>query len=530
MSEMDNDLTASLAAIDKAAQQDEEESFTSTLRENAVGMVAKAAPSIRWMFNLPKNIGVGTIDAVLESADFLDQVGAAAEQNVNAREQNRPPSSAPPIKPIQPQPLLDPEWRDALTNFRGFMAENAQNPGDVIAQKIAQFAVPFTGWSKLVGGVQGANALRTAAKVVGAESATVATAFDPEEGRMADLLQQGRQLEGRFGDVMRFIAPDGSAANAAIEYLASREGDTEAEGRFKNVIDNLGTTAAFAAVLKTGAAGLRKGREILDDPNRLVSSHWAGKFGRNEEGKIVFHGSGADFDQFDLAYMGTGEGAQAYGPGIYVADSRDVASSYKPKGYERPTANIDAPQSLAHDFFLRRYNETKGNEAAAKAYAEQMVKTSPVFRSPEDKTKALEYIRGLTQKSGKLYTVDVPDKKVAQMLDWDKPLSDEMVAKLQAAGAPTEALARGKMGTGEDFYKALAAAWMPGMPKDPPGTPRGWGYVQRGDEGNKAASDFLQQAGIPGIRYLDQRSRPKGEGTRNYVVFDPADLKIVKKE
>jgi hypothetical protein len=35
----------------------------------------------------------------------------------------------------------------------------------------------------------------------------------------------------------------------------------------------------------------------------------------------AFHGSPYDFDAFDISRMGTGEGAQAYGPGLYFAES-----------------------------------------------------------------------------------------------------------------------------------------------------------------------------------------------------------------
>jgi hypothetical protein len=34
---------------------------------------------------------------------------------------------------------------------------------------------------------------------------------------------------------------------------------------------------------------------------------------------------------------------------------------------------------------------------------------------------------------------------------------------------------------------------------------------------------------IKGIRYLDQRSREKGDGTYNYVIFDPSVIQIVSK-
>ena len=44
-----------------------------------------------------------------------------------------------------------------------------------------------------------------------------------------------------------------------------------------------------------------------------------------------------------------------------------------------------------------------------------------------------------------------------------------------------------------------------------------------------ATSNALRDAGIPGIKYLDQGSRAAGEGTRNYVVFDPAIIEILRK-
>ena len=42
-------------------------------------------------------------------------------------------------------------------------------------------------------------------------------------------------------------------------------------------------------------------------------------------------------------------------------------------------------------------------------------------------------------------------------------------------------------------------------------------------------SSALREAGIPGIRYLDQGSRTAGEGSRNYVVFDDKLIEILRK-
>lgn len=48
------------------------------------------------------------------------------------------------------------------------------------------------------------------------------------------------------------------------------------------------------------------------------------------EGIIVFHGSPYVFDRFDFSKIGTGEGAQAYGYGLYFAEAEGVARSYRP--------------------------------------------------------------------------------------------------------------------------------------------------------------------------------------------------------
>ena len=47
------------------------------------------------------------------------------------------------------------------------------------------------------------------------------------------------------------------------------------------------------------------------------------------QASVAFHGSGADFDEFRLEMIGTGEGAQAYGYGLYFTDSEDIAKYYK---------------------------------------------------------------------------------------------------------------------------------------------------------------------------------------------------------
>jgi hypothetical protein len=56
-----------------------------------------------------------------------------------------------------------------------------------------------------------------------------------------------------------------------------------------------------------------------------------------------------------------------------------------------------------------------------------------------------------------------------------------------------------------------------------------YSHLARGKEGDVGASKRLQDAGIPGISYLDQGSRAGGEGTKNHVVFDAATIDILRK-
>lgn len=264
--EVSPEVLTALAEGDAAAARDEEAVYAESL---GAGHPARAqAGAVRWLLNLPKNITVGAVDSFLNTVDFLDdanEAGAEAQQAKQTAVEAGPGTSAPASKvtPEAMKPLLPQPVREALTGFREHLAQGS-NTADEMTQVIGQFALPFAGWSKAIGGMKGATSLGTMARVATAESAAVAHTFAPEEARFADLIQMGRTLEGRFGDALRLATPDGSAANAFIEYLADDTGDSAMEGRFKNVIDNLGVSAALAGVFKVGAKGLKKGRKLAD--------------------------------------------------------------------------------------------------------------------------------------------------------------------------------------------------------------------------------------------------------------------------
>ena len=146
--------------------------------------------------------------------------------------------------------------------------------------------------------------------------------------------------------------------------------------------------------------------------------------------------------------------------------------------------------------------------------------------------KLTELIKLYQEKSkGNLYKVDLPDNQIAKMLDWDKPLSQQspevqtaMVDRLKAIPEDsfsdwTQAAYRDKAIdaftnpessdiTGGGLYKFLQAQLVGLNPNSAVGS-----------KGQDLASDYLRQAGIPGIRYLDGGSRGTGAGTSNFVVF-----------
>ncbi len=171
-------------------------------------------------------------------------------------------------------------------------------------------------------------------------------------------------------------------------------------------------------------------------------------------GKIVYHGSPHKFDKFDMSKIGTGEGAQAYGHGLYMAESPEVA----------------------------------------KEYARRL--------TPQERT-----LTGFKPGKSNLYKVDIPDEAVARFLDWDKPLSEqapEVQAALQRA-----AEIRAKQ-TGGAFW------------------PLDMGQAGR-DVVPTIGEGRLREAGIPGIRYLDEGSRAAGEGTSNFVLFNDRLARILER-
>ena len=234
----------------------------------------------------------------------------------------------------------------------------------------------------------------------------------------------------------------------------------------------------------------------------------AGSLGMN-----VWHGSPHKFDKFDASKIGTGEGAQAYGHGLYLAESKDVAGSYAVNLANRDMANQG--RLNAHANAQRLVNLT-GNPKYAADDLKFVLESQPDHPQKKLLTDTLQmlesgdYAKPL-KTTGSLYKVDLPDEQIAKMLNWDKPLSEQANVK-----AAVEAIRK-------DFA-------LPKM-QDAEGAGFAYQHLSNAVGGQNNAAALLRQAGIPGIRYLDGGSRGIGEGTSNFVVFPGNEdmLKILER-
>jgi hypothetical protein len=272
---------------------------------------------------------------------------------------------------------------------------------------------------------------------------------------------------------------------------------------YGRALDFAGAVTGGSAAIPTEANELRMGASGLRDKMAAIKA---------------YHGSPHSFDQFDLSKIGTGEGAQAFGHGLYFAENEGTAKAYR-DALSKPA--YGSPEHVASNVL----DATNGNPAEAIAEMERR-KAALAGTPGADPTAAarfdaaIDVLKSGKPLSGHMYEVNI-NADPSHLLDWDKPLSGDVAEA--AFSALTEngidkTLARYIVDnkTGSDVYSTLSR-----------GT-----YDTRlapSDVGAPVASKALQDAGVPGIKYLDAGSRSAGEGSRNYVVFDPKLIDIVRK-
>ena len=249
---------------------------------------------------------------------------------------------------------------------------------------------------------------------------------------------------------------------------------------------------ARQAAMATGRAGERYAERVVPqimERGGLGAEMLGAMSNRTISPLDVYHGSPHrlppternPLGEFDASKIGTGEGAQAYGHGIYTAESRPVAEGYAKNVKDmasigKMNAELSRLSKVMDADSQGGYRKFKSNigEDAAKLYDQLMTERNKVSTA-----------------TGNLYKVDLPDEMIPKMLDYDKHLSEQSF-EVQKILLPYQKEIGSSFGTGEQTLKAIAfERRMKGL-----------------DDSPAAVAEQLRQMGIPGIKYFDAQSRP----------------------
>ena len=273
----------------------------------------------------------------------------------------------------------------------------------------------------------------------------------------------------------------------------------------------------------------------------------------NQPGIIAFHGSGADFDRFRFDKIGTGEGAQAFGYGLYFTESEDIAKFYKKtlsddmtsdtrylfKGqeYERGSPEWKMLATIYNDGF-------SGANKLLKAFKSDLAKGEPYISA--DQVKRYEAIINqvskkseISKKQGRTYKVALAPKP-DELLDYDLPLGQQnKFIKERLLKVVNEMTVDDAINLGFDPFdfgnnnKAAINAAKKEMLKDDQSVVaflNNWA-VFRGEQ--STGEKLLNKHGIKGIKYkanqgVGARNVPE-TGANNYVIFDENLINILAK-
>ena len=278
---------------------------------------------------------------------------------------------------------------------------------------------------------------------------------------------------------------------------------------------------------------------VAFDPTQIKSAIGNnGQFDANDPNILhqsAYHGSPYRFDKFSLDHMGKGEGAQAFGWGLYFAKNKDIAEWYRDNLSSRQGANpTDMKLSGKTPMEWYKHFETLANKSKdPTALYDRMSMLEDLeinwnaqgtLRDAKENEYSPEAIKWFEEtiakhfdRPGATYEVEIPED--SEMLDWDTPLSEQpekVRAALSLIDIPDQKMqgseiyafirneiadASGQRGTKPSFYQSFA----------------------------QQASEKLNELGIKGIKFLDANSRDgsQAEGSSNYVVFDDAAISVL---
>ena len=357
-------------------------------------------------------------------------------------------------------------------------------------------------------------------------------AAPPAEGAPITQPTSDEELDSKIAEYQRgefdetAAAPETAAPASKIE-ADLREGDDRfAPNREGGFVD----TSILNEVIDYGRSIYRKGMDYLDWSMQMVRDLgekvravlrkvWDAINGgqllphARETGAIdAHHGTPHKIDLnegFQTAKIGTGEGKQVYGHGLYFAENPKVAETYRESlgadEYFADGRKLSGNEAWAALFLV----ESNGDVRSARMGATEAIKDAETRFTVVDHIDALAKAK-VSRQTGNTYTVTL-DVEPGDLLDWDKPLSEQS-EKVKAVNRAMQAVTgqkeyfqgvRGDL-PGSWLYHAAAKAVASAT-----GKTEDFSRTATTNEA-KLASESLAKAGIPGIRYLDQGSRMDG--------------------
>jgi hypothetical protein len=203
--------------------------------------------------------------------------------------------------------------------------------------------------------------------------------------------------------------------------------------------------------------------------SQLTDQVMSGELGFAPAGITAFHGSPYRFNKFDSSKIGSGEGAQAYGHGMYFAENPAVA-----EGYKKNTS------------FTKYIDKSTGELVD--------VTTLP-------KEKLADLSKNYIESKGSLYKVDIPDEQIPTMMDWDKPLSEQSdFVKKAINNLKKQVTPEMKDELGGNLNLLFGKDITPAQFLNT------WEIIHP-TGGTGIGEKLLNEQGVKGIRYLDNTSR-----------------------
>ena len=226
-----------------------------------------------------------------------------------------------------------------------------------------------------------------------------------------------------------------------------------------------------------------------------------------------------------MEHVGNGVGAQAYGHGVYFAESKEVSSEYTggqgiggapvPALFEinGVTTERGSPEQKAADL-IYSIGIARAKKLASHMFHEAMdgeewtlAKGMVYYEKIAEITAGINSKKEVKKSKGHLCQLGVHSSVFLKLLDWDKPLSAQgeagkkIIEKVR--GSYQDSRIAPKDMTGGAAYQLLSMSIL---------------------KSQKETSEYMVSIGLVGNRYLDGLSREKWQGTYNYVIWDQSTL------